>query len=211
MRENTLKQAVARWLQCVVGMKPITKRNRIFTFGLALALATFVLPGCGDSDNETDIADGGSGGSGGSGEGGMGGSPSCNSIDFNQAPVVEVMEVDSDLPTPMGGVFEPGMLVTAHLTGITHYTGVGGAVGPTGETRQEVTDCDGTTCTVVVATTPTLEEVRFSWDTTYSGTEMMFTETCGNGIPTFSLPYSFENGTTMLFQGNTVFTYTQQD
>ncbi len=169
----------------------------LLAFGLAVCLS-----GCAGGDPLVDEEDGGAGGSTES--------VACNQIALGAGPVVQVIEVDEDPPAPTGGAFAPGALVTSHLTASTRYTGVGGTSGPTEETRQEVNDCDDTTCTTVIATTPTLEEQRFSWDISFAGTDMTFTESCGNGVPSFTVPYSVDGTTFLLHQGDTIFTYTRQ-
>jgi hypothetical protein len=211
----------------VMAMNLMTIRSSLHSLvatGLTLSLLTFALPGCGgdDTGEGSGGSDGGSGGSdpgtggseGGSGgsdggSGGAGGSEICNEIDVSAAPVVEVVEVAMDPPTPTGGDFSPGMLVTSHLTAITRYTGVGGTTGPTGETRQEVNVCDETTCSAVIVLSSSPGEQRFTWDMAFEGTNMEFTETCGGGVSAFTIPYSLVGTVNTLHQGATHFVYTR--
>ena len=71
---------------------------------------------------------------------------SCNALP-DTAPVVQAVAVPADLPTNwQGGKIPNG---TYYATQLIHFTGVGGNVGPTGETFQETAVIGGGSSQVV--------------------------------------------------------------
>jgi uncharacterized repeat protein (TIGR02543 family) len=84
-----------------------------------------------------------SGGDAGSGETST---QSCNSL-VNSGPVVDGVAIPADLPTNwQGGKIPDG---TYYVTQLMHFTGTGGASGPTGETFQETAVFSGATGQIV--------------------------------------------------------------
>jgi hypothetical protein len=93
--------------------------------GSAGPAATATGPGAGGGSGGATTSTGGGGGEGGAGGAGC---ELCNCLS-NDAPEVEWVRLDQELPAPQGGSLRDGIYF---LTGVTLFTGAGGMTGPAG-------------------------------------------------------------------------------
>jgi hypothetical protein len=154
-------------------------------------------------------ADGGSAGAGGTpADGGVDAGAdavtACNTI-VNAAPAVVEMNVAGTQPVGVGGTVVAG---TYFRTATEYYTGVGGAVGPTGKVRKEtfvITSLGNNMITAQIVDSKTgSPEVRMNQAGTLAGATVMLTVGCPATAGVFPVTYTATAGTLTIF--NTLFT-----